>query len=279
MALLAGRVAIVTGAGRGLGRAHALALAAAGAGVVVDDVGCAVDGSGADAAVAEAVVAEIRAGCGAAVASHAAVGTEAAADALVRTALDAFGRLDVLVNNAGITRSGPVDALPLADWERIVAVNLTGTFACARAAFAAMRAAGRGGRIINTTSGAGLVTGYPGSAAYAATKGGVAALTRVIAAEGAPLGITCNAIAPLARTRMSDAFLAGRADGGEPATVAPLVVFLASPVSADVNGEIFRVRDGRIGVVRTEMPEGVAAAGGTWSVEEIAARIAQLLRP
>jgi NAD(P)-dependent dehydrogenase (short-subunit alcohol dehydrogenase family) len=142
-----------------------------------------------------------------------------------------------------------------------------------------MRAAGRGGRIINTTSGAGLVTGYPGSAAYAATKGGVAALTRVIAAEGAPLGITCNAIAPLARTRMSDAFLAGRADGGEPATVAPLVVFLASPVSADVNGEIFRVRDGRIGVVRTEMPEGVAAAGGTWSVEEIAARIAQLLRP
>src|SRR5438874_8041695 len=153
---LAGRVAIVTGAGRGLGRAHARALAAAGARVVVNDVGCGLDGRGVAAGVAAAVVEEIRAAGGEATPSLEPVGTVAAGEAIVRTALEAFGRLDVLVNNAGITASHPIEAFPEDAWARIVAVHLTGTFACARAAFATMRTAGRRGRILNTTSGAGL---------------------------------------------------------------------------------------------------------------------------
>jgi NAD(P)-dependent dehydrogenase (short-subunit alcohol dehydrogenase family) len=266
----------VTGAGRGLGRAYALALARAGARVVVNDVGCAVDGAGADATVADAVVGEIRAAGGEAVASHAAIGTPGAAEAVVGRALDAFGRLDALVNNAGISASHPLAEFPDAVWERVLAVHLGGTFACARAAVRAMREGG-GGRIVNTTSGAGLLTGYPGAAAYAAAKGGIAALTRVVAAEGAAAGITCNAVAPLARTRMSGAFLAGRSDGGAPEAVAPLVVYLASPASAGVSGHVFRVAAGRIGVVRTTAPEGVAAGDGTWTADEVARRIDEVL--
>src|SRR5438093_769711 len=129
----------------------------------------------------------------------------------------------------GIPASHPIEAFPEDAWARIVAVHLTGTFACARAAFAAMRTAGRRGRILNTTSGAGLDHVYPGTAAYAAAKGGVVSLTRVIAAEGAPYGITCNAIAPLARTRMSATFLGDQEPTAlDPAALGPLVVYLAS---------------------------------------------------
>jgi NAD(P)-dependent dehydrogenase (short-subunit alcohol dehydrogenase family) len=260
MLSLAGRAAIVTGAGRGIGRGHALALAAAGASVVVNDVGCEVDGRGADRAIADSVVAEIRAAGGRATTSYEPVGTPAAAGALVRTALDAFGRLDVLVNNAGIVSSHPLTEFPDDAWERTLAVHLTGTFACTRAAFLAMREAGRGGRIVNTTSGAGIATGYPGSAAYAASKGGIAALTRVTATDGAPLGITCNAIAPLAHTRMSGSFLAGKSSGGEGDVPAALIVYLASEASATVTGQIFRVAEGRIGIVRAAMPAGLASS-------------------
>ena len=272
--VLAGRVAIVTGGGRGLGRAYALALAAAGAQVVVNDVGCDVAGAGEDARVADDVVGEIRATGGTALASHEAVGTMEAGEAIVRAALTAFGRVDVLVNNAGIVDSHPFDTFPADSWARVLAVHLTGTFACARAAFAAMRAAGRGGRIVNTTSGAALDQGYPGTAAYAAAKGGVTSLTRVVAAEGAPYGITCNAIAPLAHTRMSAGFLAGRPL--DPMTVAPLVVYLASETSAGVSGEIFRVRDGRIAVARLAADDGIAPAGAAWTATEIAARIDEI---
>lgn len=277
---LAGRVAIVTGGGRGLGRAHALALAAAGARVVVNDVGCGLDGHGADAGVAAAVGEEIRARGGDAVASAEDVGSATAATRIVGTALSAFGRLDVLVTSAGITRSHAFADFPDDDWDRLLAVHLTGTFTCARAAFAAMQASGQGGRIITTTSGAGLDHIYPGTAAYAAAKGGVASLTRVIAAEGAPHGITCNAIAPLARTRMSDAFLAGE-DGpaGEldPAALGPLVVYLASAASAGVSGQLFSFRHGRIGVLRVAGGPEVAPVGTAWTVEEIAARLPALL--
>jgi NAD(P)-dependent dehydrogenase (short-subunit alcohol dehydrogenase family) len=273
------RAAIVTGAGRGLGRAYALALAAAGTAVVVNDTGGALDGTGTDAAVAARVVDEIRAGGGIAVASWVPVGTVEAAAALVAAALAAFGRLDALVNNAGISASHPFADFPLSAWERTLAVHLTGTFACARAAFASMRAAG-GGRIVNVTSGAGLDRAYPGTAAYAAAKGGVAALTRVIAAEGAACGITCNAVAPLAHTRMSAGFLAAEpAPERDPAAVAPLVVYLASAASSSVSGEIFRVRDGRISTVRAAPEAGVAAAAGRWTTAEIAARIEEILAP
>jgi len=274
---LAGRVAVVTGAGRGLGRAYALALAAAGAHVVVNDVGCDVSGSGRDAAPAAGVVAEIAAAGGIALANTDPVGTIASADALVRATLDAFGRVDVLVNNAGISVSHPLPDFPADDWERVLRVNLSGTFACARAAFAAMRAGGGGGRIVNVTSGAGLDAAYPGTAAYAAAKGGVASLTRVIAAEGAPYGITCNAVAPLARTRMSAAFLAGDDADLDPDAVAPLVVFLASDAAGAVSGEVFRCRRGRIALERRGSAAGVAPAGARWTVDEIARRLAEIL--
>jgi NAD(P)-dependent dehydrogenase (short-subunit alcohol dehydrogenase family) len=279
MRTLAGRVAIVTGAGRGLGRAHALALAAEGARVVVNDVGCDVLGRGADPEVARAVVAEIESAGGEAVASTEAVGTVAAGEAIVRTAVEAFGQLDVLVNNAGITVSHALTEFPADDWDRVLRVHLTGSFACARAAFAAMRAAGHGGRIINTTSGAALENVYPGTAAYAAAKGGIASLTRVIAAEGAAHGITCNAIAPLARTRMSGTFLAATAQDAnlEPTALAPLVVYLASAASGGVSGEIFHFRHGRIAVTRPMSGEGVAPAGARWTVEEIARRMDEIL--
>jgi len=276
---LVGRVAIVTGAGRGLGRAHARALAAAGARVVVNDVGCGLDGRGVAAGVAAAVVEEIRAAGGEATPSVEPVGTVAAGEAIVRTALETFGRLDVLVNNAGITESHPLEAFPEDAWARILSVHLTGTFACARAAFAAMRAAGRGGRIVNTTSGAGLDHVYPGTAAYAAAKAGVAMLTRVIAAEGASHGITCNAVAPLARTRMSAAFLRDEEPAGlDPAALGPLVVYLASEASAGVSGTVFTFREGRIGIVRGERSETIAPRGATWTIDELRAQLPTLVR-
>ena len=278
MSALDGRVAIVTGGGRGLGRAHALALAEAGARVVVNDIGCDVHGRGADPGVASAVVSEIRGAGGEAIASEDPVGTVAAGEAIVRRALDAFGRLDVLVNNAGITASHPLEDFSAGDWDRVLQVHLTGTFACARAAFGAMRAAGRGGRIINTTSGAALDQAYPGTAAYAAAKGGIVSLTRVIAAEGVPHGITCNAIAPLARTRMSEEFLADDPEALDPAAIGPLIVYLASDASAGVTGEVLRFRRGQLAVTRLTTSPGVAPAGTRWTVDDVAQRIREILR-
>jgi len=279
MPRLADRVAIVTGGGRGLGRAYAVALAAEGARVVVNDVGCDMRGGGRDPGVADAVVEDIRAAGGAAIATDEPVGSVRAGETIVGAALDAFGRLDVLVNNAGISVSRPFADFPAEDWTRVLRVHLDGTFACSRAAFVAMRAAGRGGRIINTTSGAALGEAYPGTAAYTAAKGAVAALTRVVAAEGAPHGITCNAVAPLARTRMSDAFLAREAgeDDLDPGTVAPLIVFLAGDESVGVSGHVFRLRRGRIAVTRSVTGREVAAGGGGWTAAEIAARIDEIL--
>jgi len=274
---LAGRVVIVTGAGRGLGRAYARALAAAGAAVLVNDVGCDVAGRGEDPGVARTVVDEIRAAGGSAAASTEPVGTPGSAERIVRTAVDQLGAVDAIVNNAGISVTAPFAELSAADWERVRRVHLDGTFACAQAAFAAMREAGRGGRIINVTSGAALDRAYAGTAAYAAAKGGVIALTRVIASEGAAHGITCNAVAPLARTRMSAAFLAGDADDLAPDGLAPLVVYLASAASAAVNGEVFRFRRGRIAVARERSSVDVAPAGARWTADEIGRRIDEIL--
>lgn len=278
MGLLDGRVAIVTGAGRGLGRAHALALAAAGARVVVNDPGCALDGTGADRSPAEDVVAEISKAGGEAVPSFEAVGASAAARALVDQALSTWGRLDVLVNNAGISRQTPLASLDDSTWSRILDTHLGGTFTCTRAAFQCMVKAGRGGRIINTTSGAGLGRAYAGSAAYASAKGAIAALTRVTAAEGAEHGITCNAVSPLARTRMSGAFLAGKPDGGGAEEVSPLVVYLASPESENVSGQVFRVAEGTIGVYEPRIPEGLTSRNTQWTQREIAERISEILQ-
>src|SRR5262245_53454638 len=200
MGCLEGKVAVITGAGGGIGRAHALLFAREGARVVVNDVGCQRDGTGHGDAAGR-VVAEIRALGGEAVANTEAVGTFAAAGRIVQDAVEAFGRLDIRVNNAGILRDRTILNMTLEEWDQVIQVHLTGTFACLQAAARVMKEQGAGGRIINTSSSSGLL-GLFGQANYGAAKAGIYALTRIAAQELAKYKITVNAIAPAALTRM-----------------------------------------------------------------------------
>jgi len=277
---LDGKVAIVTGAGRGLGRAYALALARAGACVVVNDLGVQLDGSHPDGDSAGAVVSEIRRAGGQALANTESVTDPEAVERMTEGTLALFHRLDILVNNAGVVRSRPLADMSLIDWQAVLDVHLTGTFLCSRAAFRIMREAGRGGRIINTTSGAAFADPYPGGANYAAAKAGIIAMTRVVAVEGHPHGITCNAIAPLARTRMSERFLAGQNDAAlEPEAIAPIIVYLASDAAASVSGVVLRAARGELSAIRTEAGGAFRSARGQWTAEEVADFIGQLVRP
>ncbi|MFJ9665170.1 SDR family oxidoreductase [Streptomyces sp. NPDC101219] len=261
-----GRTAVVTGAGRGLGRAHALALAAEGARVVVNDLGVAPDGSGAAPGPAQQVADEIRARGGEAVAHSGDVATEEGAASLVATALTAFGRLDTLVNNAGFLRDRMLVNLGEDDWDAVVRVHLKGHFLPVRHAVAHWRAETRAGRtpvarVVNTGSGAGLL-GSVGQANYAAAKAGIIALTLVAAAETARYGVQVNAIAPAARTRMTERTFADTmavpADGGfdamAPENVSPLVVWLGSASCAGVTGRVFEAQGGRITVMEGWSP-------------------------
>jgi len=240
--LCEGRVVIVTGAGRGLGRSHALAFARAGALVVVNDVGAELDGTGGSDSPARQVVAEIEADGGRAVVNGDDVADWAGAERLVRMAIDAFGRLDVVVNNAGVVRDRMFANATEDEWDAVVRVHLKGHFAVARHAASHWRdqakATGQGvdARIVNTTSGAGL-QGSVGQAAYSSAKGGIASLTLVQAAELGRYGVTANAIAPSARTRMTEVVFAEAMtrpddpdafDAPSPDNVSPLVVWLGS---------------------------------------------------
>jgi NAD(P)-dependent dehydrogenase (short-subunit alcohol dehydrogenase family) len=254
-----GRVVIVTGAGRGLGRAHALAFAREGAKVVVNDLGVAADGSGADRTPAQQVVDEIRAGGGQAVADGSDVADFAQAGRLVEAALDAFGRLDVVVNNAGFVRDRMFVSCSEEEWDAVVRVHLKGHFCVSRRACDHWRAESKAGRavdarIVNTSSGAGL-QGSVGQSAYAAAKAGIAALTLVQAVELARYGITANAIAPSARTRMTEGPFAEMMrkpehgfDAMDPANVSPVVVWLGSADSRGVTGQVFEVAGGSLSV-------------------------------
>jgi NAD(P)-dependent dehydrogenase (short-subunit alcohol dehydrogenase family) len=272
------KVAIVTGGGRGLGRAYALALAHAGARVVVNDLGVQLDGSDAGGNSAGAVVAEIRRAGGQALANTDSVADPAAVERLFDTTLAVFQRVDIVVNNAGIVRSRPLIEMSLADWQAVLDVHLTGTFLCCRAALRAMRSGGSGGRIVNITSGQAYAAPSAATANYAAAKGGIISLTRVVAVEGAEFGVTCNAVSPLARTRMSAASFAGDADASLDAeVVAPLVVFLASAAARAITGRVFRVARDEIGLVESTIGPPLRAASGRWTAEEIAARIGAIL--
>ncbi len=255
MAGLAGRVAIVTGAGRGLGREHALHLAAQGANVVVNDLGSAIDGSGADASAAELVVGEIRAAGGEAVANADDVADWDGARQLVTTALEAFGELHVLVNNAGILRDRFLANVEPGEWDDVIRAHLRGHAAPTRWAAAHWRDRSKAGRpvaasVVNTSSTSGLL-GNPGQSAYGAAKAGIAALTVIAAAELGRYGVRVNAIAPMARTRLTEStpglkdLVAEPADADafdawHPANVSPVVAWLASE-GCPLTGEVLYV--------------------------------------
>ena len=246
--LCEGRIAVVTGAGRGIGREHALSLAAHGAKVVVNDVGAAVDGSGGDLSPAEQVVQEIKGMGGEAVANGDSVSSWEGAQRLINTAIETFGDLHVVVNNAGILRDRVLANMTEQEWDAVINVHLKGTFAPSRWAAAYWRErfkAGQpvDGRIINTTSVSGIY-GNPGQTNYGAAKAGIAAFTNIAALELARYGVTVNAVAPVALTRMTEGLGPApetdeQREMRSPRWIAPIVTWLASVESKDVSGRVF----------------------------------------
>ncbi len=238
-----GKVAVITGAGGGLGRQHALLLASRGALVVVNDLGGAVDGTGSDKGAAERVVDEIRALGGEAVADTNSVATPEGGAAVVATAVEAFGTVDIVVNNAGILRDKAFHNLEPDLLDPVIDVHLKGAFHVTRPAWRIMRERGYG-RIVSTSSAAGLFGNF-GQTNYGAAKMGLVGLTRVLAVEGARYGIKANAIAPLALTRMTESIMGALGDKLDPALVSPLVAFLAHG-DCPVSGQVFSVGGGRV---------------------------------
>jgi len=272
--LLQGKVAIVTGAGGGIGREHALALAREGARVVVNDLGSDRHGGGRGAEAADAVVEEVKAAGGDAVASYDSVATREGADGILWTALSRFGRVDVLVNNAGILRDRTLLNMSQDELDRVLDVHLRGTFFCTQAVARQMKVQGHGGRIVNTTSLSGMLGNF-GQANYAAAKAGIYGLTRVAALELQKIGVTVNAIAPVALTRMTNDLAVFRGATEKelgPQFVAPIVVFLASDLAADVTGQVVGVQGGKLFLYRVETTEGVEKdpTAGPWTPREIA---------
>ena len=288
MGICENRTVIITGAARGLGRAYALAFAAEGANVVVNDIGTSLGGDGRDTSAADAVVAEIKAAGGQAVANYEDITDWDAAGRIVQAALDAFGDLHVVVNNAGIVRDRMFVSATLEEWDATMHVHLRGHFCLSRHAVNYWRAKQKEGRdpearIINTSSGAGL-QGSIAQAAYSTAKGGIAALTLVQAAELGRYGITANALAPSARTRMTEQAFAekmateGQAfDTMDPANVAPTVVWLGSAESAAVTGCVFELEGGRI-MLEDGWREGpFVDKGQRWQPAEVGAVVEKLL--
>lgn len=279
--LCEGRVVIVTGAGRGIGRAHALEFARQGAAVVVNDVGAEVDGSGGSTAPAAEVVAEIEAMGGRAVVNGDDVADEAGAARLVATAVDTFGGLDVVVNNAGILRDRMLVNMTFDEWDAVMRVHLRGTFAMTHHAANYWRERSKAGdevdaRVVNTSSPSGIY-GNVGQTNYGAAKAGIASFTVIAAMELARYGVTVNAIAPVAATRMTIPLQAGGRpvvdegtfDPGDPANISPLVVWLGSTESRSITGRVFGVRGDRISVAEGWVAGPEASAGRRWDPAEL----------
>jgi len=250
---LDGQVAVVTGAGRGLGRAHALALAERGALVVVNDPGAALDGAGGSAGPAGEVVAEIEAAGGTAVADTTDISSPAGGAAVIARALESFGRIDIVVNNAGILRDGAFHKLDEERLRAVIDVHLLGSIWVTHAAWPHLREQSYG-RVINTTSVAGYLGNF-GQANYGAAKAGLIGLTRVLAIEGARHDIRVNAIAPGARTRMTEELLGANADRLDPSLVSAVVVLLAHR-DCPVTGEVFQAAGGRVARVFVAQSQG-----------------------
>ena len=266
-----GRVAIVTGAGGGLGREYALELARRGARVVVNDLGGTVDGTGASTSAADVVVEEIAASGGEAVANYDSVSTREGGEAITQTALDAFGTVDIVVNNAGILRDKSFANMSLDEVESVIDVHLKGGFFVAHPAFKVMKEKGYG-RFVHTTSASGLFGNF-GQANYGAAKMGLVGLSSVLAIEGTKYNIKSNAIAPIARTRMTENILGPVVDLVEPAQVMPMVVYLCSEAN-EYTHEIFAAGGGRFGRVFIGTNKGwFAGQGVVPDIEELAAHI------
>ena len=289
MGALEGRVAIITGAGRGLGREHALLFAAEGAKLVINDVGGANDGSGSDATPAEEVVAEIKAQGGEAVANADDISNWDGAQGLVNSAIEAFGDLDILINNAGILRDRVLVNMTEQEWDDVVRVHLKGHFAPSRWAAAYWREEAKAGRekprnIVHTSSTSGLLSN-PGQSNYGAAKSGIATFSQILAKELVRYGVKSNCIAPAARTRLTlatpglDEIMAakeGAFDEWDPKNVSPLVCYLASADCA-FNGETFFVQGGTVRRVKSwEMAETVEQPD-TWTVAALGEALAKAL--
>jgi NAD(P)-dependent dehydrogenase (short-subunit alcohol dehydrogenase family) len=283
-----GRVVIVTGAGRGIGRSHALEFAAQGAKVVVNDLGALVDGTGADAGPANEVVSAITDMGGEAIANGEDVSDFEGAKRLIDAAIERFGRLDVLVNNAGILRDRMLINMTAEEWDAVIRVHLRGTFAPAHHAAVYWREKAKAGetndaRIINTSSSSGIY-GNPGQTNYGAAKAGIAAFTIITAMELGRYGVTVNAIAPGAQTRMTENLRPDRPevkpdefDARSPDNVAPLVVWLGSTESAGVTGRVFNVAGGRISVAEGWHAGPGVDKGDRWDPAELGKVIPDLV--
>ncbi|MFE2728423.1 SDR family oxidoreductase [Kitasatospora sp. NPDC059327] len=278
-----GRVAIVTGAGRGIGREYALELARQGAAVVVNDLGGTADGTGADRTAAQMVVDQIIRAGGTAVANGSDVADAAGAKALIDQAVDEFGRLDILVNNAGILRDQTIISMTEENWDAVIRVHLRGTFLPTKFAAqywrAAVKATGQKvqGRLINTTSASGIYGNF-GQGNYGAAKAGIASFTVIAAMELGRYGVTANAIAPVALTRLTESILPEAYKAGlGPHHIAPLVAWLASEDSATVTGRVFDVGGGRIGVAEGWRLGPSASTEGNWDAAELGAVVPDLV--
>ncbi len=283
MGLFDGKVAIVTGAGRGIGRAHALLLASQGAAVVVNDFGGGMAGEGNDTTPAQSVVDEIVAAGGKGAANHASVSNWAEAEAMITQAVETFGGLDILINNAGILRDRMSFSMDEAEWDSVIDVHLKGHFAPSKFAAAYWRnqfkstSAPVNAKIVNTASESGLY-GNAGQANYAAAKAGIASMTIVMARELERLGVRVNAIAPVARTRLTEA-TPGAADfmskkAGQPDTFAPenvsaVVGWLASDLSAGVSGQVMKIQGGLVQVLRGWRPASQSTEAAEWTIDSI----------
>jgi NAD(P)-dependent dehydrogenase (short-subunit alcohol dehydrogenase family) len=288
MGICDGRVVIVTGAGGGLGRAHALAFAAEGARVVVNDIGTSREGEGRSETPAQRVVDEIAAAGGEAVANTDDIADWDGAENLVRTAIEAFGSLDVLVNNAGFLRDRMLVGMSVEEWDAVIRVHLRGHFCPLRHAGAYWREQSKAGtavdaRIINTSSGAGLM-GSVGQGNYSAAKAGIVGLTLVAAAELERYGVTANAIAPAARTRMTEVAMPEMMkvpevgfDAMAPENVSPLVVWLGSPEARNVTGRVFEVEGGMVSLADGWQHGPKVDKGSRWEPAEIGGVVRELL--
>jgi NAD(P)-dependent dehydrogenase (short-subunit alcohol dehydrogenase family) len=282
MALLDGKVAIVTGSGGGIGREHALALAKHGAKVVVNDLGGTREGSGKGTAMADQVVKEIQEAGGEAAPSYDDVATVEGGRAILQSALDAFGQVDVLVNNAGILRDKTLSKMDEQLWDSVIAVHLKGTFCVTQPVFNHMKERGEGGSIVNTSSTSGLEGNF-GQTNYGAAKAGIAGFTRCLALEGQRAGIRVNAIAPVALTRMTEDLAMFQKDEFkekmDPRLISPLIVYLASDHAKEITKRIFFVGGGTISEMRMVRTQGVTKTedGGLWDPEEIAGQIDTIL--